>query len=167
MSEPILELPGITVTRESIEMEGREVAVKMIKGTCVKEKGSAFSAFCLRVFKAALVASMGWFGVTMVLATLVVLQGYLAYPTWLGDFLVWVDNILGPATSWIVVGALLVALLTILPWFALRKRRYFMVQLQTKEGTLTAYKTRDKEQAEQVLKAVELAMDDATPPQLP
>ena len=161
MSEPILELPGISVTRESITSEGREVAVEMIKGACVKENYSAPSAISLQLFKAALVASICWFSVVMVLAMLVALQGYLAYPNWLGDLMAWVDSTLGPATVGIFFVALCVAPLTLGTWFVFRKRCYFMVQLMTTEGILTAHKTRNKEQAEQVKQAIEEAMGES------
>ena len=162
MSEPILELPGITVTRESIKLEGREVALGGGERVFIEEGPSAALPSLLRQWlRVAVVVLPAWLVLPFMTAQL--LYGDLLLPAWLKNTLIVIDNIGGV----MFLSALFLTLLFTLLWLVFRKRVYFTVQLKTTEGTIRVYKARDSEKAQHVLKAIESAIEDTVPPPLP
>jgi len=146
VSAPILELPGITVTRESITIEGREVLRGTLRRVYIRKRYDR------------LPRKMVWFAV-------VVGSSPIWYLTLFGlSLTVFVRTDLINvvlALYYPLIGVHVVSFGLYIAWC--RNRRALRVRLKTTEGTLTAYSTRDKEQAEQVKRAIEQAMAETTP----
>ena len=145
MSEPILELPGITVTRESIKLDGREVFLGTVKRVYVRKKYDRLP-WKMRWFALIMGTAPFWYVALLWLSVTVFVR------TSLFGFLL--------ALCYPLIGVMTISFGLYIAWCRkwYRDRRDLRVQLKTTEGTFTAYSTRDKEQAEQVQQAIEEAL---------
>lgn len=137
---PILELPGITVTRESISFSEGELSVDTVERVHIEEGSLPFrESRWLYPRASMLLTCFGAIPLALILP--------------LGP-----ERLSGVINIIWLWESLVVAAVGVCICLALRKQVNFSVQLQTMQGTLTAYQTPDKQEAEQVRHAIEDAM---------
>lgn len=153
MSEPILELPGITVTRESIETEGRKLPVDIVRRVPIRKTRVLLPR---KIVRPAMVAATAPFWYTVIFWQSLTTFSH----TSMSDIVI---ALLYPVFG-LVALTLVVSLGAVIVY---GRKHHFWVQLESIEGTFTALKTRDRQQAEQVKQAIEEALGDTTSSPLP
>lgn len=138
-TDAILELPGITVTRESITVAGHEVAVDAVEHPYIEVKGNIGDQ---------LLRFSGWlFALGLILLVVAFANSGGGGP----GMASYVGGIVA-----LVIAVLLVLVAPIL-MHVFKERRAYEVQVETTRGTLTVYTSNDHEEARQVCRAVRMA----------
>ncbi len=153
MSEPILELPDITVTRERITLPGCTVFLESVNCAYIEENTSTLPYIGWRFIRTA------W-NIFIVLIVIGALRNAYTPPEWLYNIEI-VVNVLA------FYGLPLLLLIGVSLWLPTRKRREYWVQVETTSGTTKVYTCNSRDKANQVLKAIEWATENPSPPVLP